>query len=182
MPGPGDLFATAEELLVASAEALDTIPDILGTSFAGAPERQLIAPGIPVHDCCEQLVVWISQIGVGARTPTTLAPDMQINRPTFRVHITRCVPTGRIDKTTKRYIPPEADAITAASEQVEADGWALWNHIFNLINATPEPLLFTKCNDLVQWSALSLNPSGGCAGWEMQFTLGVDGYREVLMT
>ncbi len=179
MAGPGDLFAAAEELLVASAEALDTIPDFLGSSFAGAPERQLIAPGIPVHDCCEQLVVWVSQIGEGARSPGTLAPTMQITRPTLRVHSTRCVPTGRIEKGTNRYIPPEASVVTAAAEQVEADGWALWNHCFNLIN---DDLLFTKCLDLVQWSMLSLNPSGGCAGWEMQFTIGLDGYRETLGT
>jgi hypothetical protein len=177
MAGPGDLFETAAELLLASAEALDTIPDFLGTSFAGAPERQFVAPGLPVHDCCEQLVVWVNPLGEGARSPGTLAADFRINRPTFRVHATRCVPTGTI--VGKRYVPPEPEAISAASEQVLADGWALWNHLFNLINAD---LLFTKCNDLVQWGATQLTPSGGCAGWELQFAVGLDGYNEDLTT
>lgn len=177
MPGPGDLFATAEELLVASAGALDTIPDLLGTSFAGAPERQFIAPGTPVHDCCSQLAVWVSQVGEGARSPTVLAPDMQITRPTLRVHVTRCVPTGKI--VAKKYVPPEAFALTAAAEQIEADGWALWNHTLNLINAD---LLFQKCADIVQWSMIALSPSGGCAGWEMQMTVALDGYPEDLST
>ena len=122
----------------------------------------------------------VSQIGEGARSPGTLAPDFQITRPVFRVHSTRCVPTGKI--VGKQYVPPDAAAITAASAQIEADGWALWNHIFNLLNAEPEPLIFSKCADLVQWSMLTLNPSGGCAGWEMQFTVGVAGYREDMVT
>lgn len=180
MAGPGDLFAAADELLLASAEALDTIPDLLGTAFDGAPERQLISPGAPVHDCCEQLAVWVQPVGAGARSPATLAPDMQITRPTLRVHATRCVPTGRI--VQKQYVPPSAASITAAAEQVHADGWALWNHIFNLINAEPDALLFSKCLDLVQWGMQAITPSGGCAGWEMQFTIGLDGYHEDLST
>jgi len=180
MAGPGDLFATAEELLVAAAEALDTIPDLLGTAFDGAPARQFVAPGNIVHDCCEQLAVWVNPVGEGARSPGTLAPNFQIVRPTLRVHATRCVPTGKI--VGKQYVPPEASAITAAAEQIHADGWALWNHIFNLLNAEPDALLFTRCADLVRWSMTALTPSGGCAGWEMQFAVGLDGYREDLAT
>lgn len=177
---PGDLFASAHELLMAAAEALDTIPDYLGSDFAGAPTRQFVSPGNVVHDCCEQLAVWVNPVGTGARSPQTLSPDMHITRPTLRVHATRCVPTGRIDGKT--YIPPLAEDLSAAAEQTLADGWALWNHISNLLNAEPEPLLFAKCDDLVNWSMSALTPSGGCAGWEMQFTIGLDGYREDLAT
>lgn len=180
MAGPGDLFATAEELLLAAAEALDTIPDFLGTSFDGAPERQVIYYGNVVHDCCSQLAVWVQPVSEGARSPSTLAPDMQIVRPTFHVHATRCVPTGRI--VNRQYVAPTAAAITASAEQVLADGWALWNHLLNLINAEPDALLFSKCGDLVNWSMLALSPLGGCAGWDMQFTVGLDGYNEDLTT
>lgn len=180
MADAGDLFAVADELLAAAAGALDSVPEQLGTHLLGAPIRQLIAPGLPVHDCCEQLVVWVNPVGEGARSGRTMAPHFQITRPTYRVHSTRCVPTGRIEG--KRYIPPEAEAITAASEQILADGWALWNRIFNLINAQPEALLFSRCADLVNWSMNSIQPSGGCGGWEMQFTVGLDGYPEDLST
>jgi hypothetical protein len=180
MAGPGDLFAAAEELLVAAAEALDTIPDLLGTSFAGAPDRQYISPGNVVHDCCEQLAVWVNPVGEGARSPGTLAPGFQITRPTLRVHATRCVPTGTI--VGKRYVPPTTTALSAAAEQIHADGWAMWNHFFNLLNAQPEALLFSKCADLVNWGMTALTPSGGCAGWELFFTIGLDGYREELTT
>jgi hypothetical protein len=174
--GPGDLFATAEELLAAAAEALDTIPDFLGTHLDGAPERQLISAGQPVADCCEQLAVWVNPITEGNRSPLTKAPMMQIVAPTFRVLATRCVPTGQI--VQRKYVPPEAEALTAAAEQHMADGWALWNHLLNLINAD---LLFDRCGDLTRWSELPI-AGGGCAGWELQFTVGLDGYAEELTT
>jgi hypothetical protein len=177
VPGPGDLFETANDLLMASAEALDTVPELLGTHLLGAPERQLISPGNPVHDCCEQLVVWVNPLGTGARTPQTLEPEMHITRPTFRVHATRCVPSGKI--VGKKYVPPSAESLTESAEQLLADGWALWNHINNLMRAD---LLFSQCGDLVNWSSQALSPLGGCAGWEMQFTIGLDGYNEDLAT
>ena len=180
MPGPGDLYDTAYELLLASAEALDTIPDLLGTAFDGAPTRQFVSPGLPVHDCCEQLGVWVNPIAEGARSPQTLAPDTQITRPTFRVHATRCVPSGVV--VAKKYYPPTPEDLSASAQQLYADGWALWNHIFNLINAEPEALLFSKCGDLVNWALQGITPGGGCAGWEMVFVVGLEGYREDLGT
>lgn len=179
MGAPTDLFDTANELLLAAAEALDTIPDLVGTHLVGAPDRQLVGYGTPVHDCCEQLVVWVNPVGEGARSPSVTVPDFQIVRPTLRIHATRCVPTGQI--VAKQYVPPEAEAVSAASEQILSDGWALWNHLFNMLNTEP-PLLFTKCQDLVRWSMTSIQPAGGCGGWEMQFTVGLDGYREDLQT
>lgn len=176
MPGPGDLFDQAHELLLAAAEALDTIPDQLGTGYLGAPERQLISPGQPVLDCCEQLAVWVNPLAEGTRSPGLKAADMRINRPTLRVLATRCVPTGKI--VSKRYVPPPADELTTAGMQHLADGWALWNHLFNLINAE---LLFEKCIELVGWGGTPL-ASGGCAGWELFFSVGIDGYNEVLAT
>ena len=177
MAGPGDLHDTAVELLDAAAGALDSVPELLGTDLLGAPERQLIYYGNPVHDCCEQLVVWVNPIGEGARSPGTLAPVFQIVRPTYRIHFTRCVPTGEI--VAKKYIPPEAADVTEAARQIHADGWAMWNRIFNLINAG---LLFSSCQDLVRWSMIPITPMGGCGGWEMQFTVGLDGYPEELST
>lgn len=177
MAGPGDLYDAAHDLLLAAAEALDSIPDLLGTGFDGAPDRQFVSPGLPVHDCCSQLAVWVNPVGAGARSPTVLAPDFMLARPTFRVHATRCLPTGRI--VSKRYVPPPAADLDAAGEQHLADGWALWNHTFNLVNAD---LLFQKCLDMVAWSMTSITPGGGCGGWELQFTVGLDGYREDLST
>jgi len=175
--GPGDLFETANDLLLAAAEALDTVPDFLGTGFLGAPDRQFIAPGNPVHDCCEQLAVWVNPVGAGSRSPGTLAPVMQITRPTLRVHATRCVPTGRL--VGKQYVPPTPEVLSASAEQHLADGWALWNHIFNLIRAEQ---LFIKCSKII-WDGLrSITPQGGCGGYTLTLRVEKDGYDEVIST
>ena len=177
MPDPGDLFAQAEELLQAAAEALDTIPDYLGSGFLGAPERQFISPGLPVADCCEMLTVWVDPLGEGARTRQTLAATVRINRPTLNLLALRCIPTGKVQGKT--YIPPSTAELNAASEQHLADGWALWNHLFNMVI---EGFLFEACHDLAWNPGLSQTPSGGCGGWRLGFSVGLDGYPEDLTT
>jgi hypothetical protein len=177
MAGPGDLHDLCLELLDAGAEALDTLPDLLDTTYAGAPLRQFVSPGLPVLDCCELLATWADPISEGARTRQTLAADMHISRPTVNLIVTRCVPTGRVEG--KEYVPPDPDDLTAAAAQVNADGWAVWTHLFNLLQ---EDLLFAKCHDLLWNTAPAMTPSGGCAGWRFSFTVGLDGYEETLAT
>ena len=178
MPGPGDLHVYVEELLAAGAEALDTIPDIEGTSLLGAPDRQFVSPGLPVADCCEMLTTWVDPLGEGSRSRQTLTANFRINRPRINLMILRCVPSGRV--ANKTYIPPSADALTASAEQIHADGWAIWNHLFNLIAA--ELLFDGRCVDLLWDPALSQTPSGGCGGWRFGLFVGIPGYPEDLGT
>lgn len=180
MAGPGDLHAVAQELLDAASEALDAIPDLLDDTYAGAPERQFVSPGLPVIDCCELLATWVDPIAVAARSPQVLAADLQVTRPTFNLIVTRCIPMGRMEGS--EYIPPTAAQLTAAAAQTDADAWAIWNHIWNLLQAEPDALIFSKCFDLI-WNAASAQvPSGGCAGWRFSFTAGLDGYSEDIGT
>jgi hypothetical protein len=66
-----------------------------------------------------------------------------------------------------------------SAEQLNADAWALWTHIFNLLHAG---LLFETCGE-VHWDGLrSFGPQGGCGGWTMQLRVSLDGYEEVLST
>jgi hypothetical protein len=68
---------------------------------------------------------------------------------------------------------PVAD-VQAAAEQTNADAWALWNYIFNLISAGE---LFRLC-EKIQWNGLrSIVPSGGCGGWLLVLTVQTDGYE-----
>jgi hypothetical protein len=69
--------------------------------------------------------------------------------------------------------------LAAASEQLNADGWALWNHLYNLWTAG---LLFTVCDE-VFWDFLRpIGPSGGCAGWVLGIHISLDGYNETFST
>jgi hypothetical protein len=70
---------------------------------------------------------------------------------------------------------PDPLDLQAVAEQIAADGWALWNHVFNLHCAGQ---LFSECGG-VYWDGLrSVTPSGGCGGWVMQVRVELDGYQE----
>jgi hypothetical protein len=177
MAGPTDLHAAALELLNASVEALDTIPTYDAT-LDGAPDRAFVASGTPAIDCCDQLTVNVSQVQSAPLAPGGLATGRQIaakiNHVFLIVTITRCYPMPDDQGT-----PPSPDDIQAAAEQLNADGWALWNHLYNLWRADQ---LFTLCDE-VFWDALRpLGPAGGCAGWVLGIHISLDGYEEAIAT
>jgi hypothetical protein len=73
--------------------------------------------------------------------------------------------------------PPDPLDLDASADQINADGWALWNHLFNMVRAD---LLFTLCGE-VFWDGLrSITPSGGCGGYVLQLRVELDGYEESL--
>jgi hypothetical protein len=167
--GPGDLHILAEEFLDACIEALDTIPTYDAT-LAGAPSRTFVAPGPVALDCCEQLAVHVGLISEGH----AVIEAARINHATFTVTASRCVPVPDDQGN-----PPPAAEINAAAEQINADKWALWNHIGNMID---QDMLFDKCCG-VDWGPLSpLQPNGGCGGSVLSITVCLDGYEEVLGT
>lgn len=165
-----DMHALAEEFLAACESALNTTP-------AGAPARSFVAPGQPAADCCPQLTVHVVNVtepfthGGGLAEGHKARLGGRVNHIGLAMTLFRCV-----DMESK--LPSEAELATAA-EQLNADGWALWNHIFNLIRAD---MLFAKC-DGVFWDGLrSLTPEGGCAGWYLLVRVTLDGYEEALGT
>jgi len=180
MPGPGDLHAFAEALLDACVEALDTIP-IYEPDLFGAPERQIISPGTPVWDCCEQLAVHVPLVGEAFTTPGGLdagrrASRARINHVSVTATITRCVPTGA-EGQSGDYQPPTPAALSAAAEQIHADGWALFNHLFNMKSSAE---LLTLCDEMFFDGVIAVVPSGGCAGWTVPVRAVIDGYNELL--
>jgi hypothetical protein len=171
--GPPDLHVLAEEFLAACIEALDTIPDYAPT-LLGAPANAFVGPGITALDCCEQLVVHVGAITEGDAAPGfPAASDARINRVELVVTASRCVPIP----DPKTGTPPSAQAQSLAAEQINADKWALWNHIYSMINAH---LLFDKCCDVI-WGALrAQQTAGGCGGSILSITVCYDGYEEAL--
>lgn len=172
MAGPGDLQDLCQELLDASAEALDTIPTY-EPGLDGAPDRQLISPNTPVWDCCPQLAIYATPVTEADTAPGGLTSGRRttlgrINHVLFSVEIVRCIPTD---------IEPPAAEITAASAQTNADAWALWNHLFNLIESGQ---LLTLCQEVFFEGITAVSPSGGCAGWTANIRVQLDGYQEVL--
>jgi hypothetical protein len=174
--GPGDLHDLADEFLQACIDALDTIP-LFEPDLLGAPDRTFIAPGLPVWDCCEQMAVYVTTVSDAATAPTGLATGRRasfgkVNHVRLNCTITRCIPTideqGRI---------PSSDQLTETARQVDADGWALWNHVFNEWRAGN---IFTLCTEVFFDGLIAANPLGGCGGWNFQLRVALDGYDEDL--
>lgn len=169
--GPTDLFDLEQELLDACVESLDTIP-LFAPGLGGAPERSYVSPGLPAFDCCDQLTVHTPSIVDSPFSPGsftgTSARAATVITVTLVATITRCIPS--------QPEPPVADFL-APSEQTSADGWALRNHLLNMIRAGD---LFTICSE-VFWDGLRfVNPQGGCAGWTLNLRVQLDGYEETL--
>lgn len=173
MSEPGDLYADAQELLAASAASLDTIPGFDPT-LNGAPTRQLIAFAQPVLDCCEQLAVSVVQVQ-DAPTATGLPAGRQVaaklNHVFLAVTISRCYPVA-----DNKGNPPSVADIQEHTRQLDADGWALWNHLYCLWTSGD---LFTFCGEVFWDSLRPLGPSGGCAGWVLGIHKTLDGYCDV---
>jgi len=172
-----DMHTLASDVLAACVASLDTIP-VEDAALDGAPERSYVAPGVPVWDCCEQLVVWVP----GARPQSTRpqGPPGAVGKkhvygmiPIVEVQtvISRCVPTGDVVGT--QYQPPTVTALETAAAQIHADGWALYNGIFNRV---AQGLLSERCSEVVFDGLTAATPAGGCGGWTFTLRMRLDGY------
>ena len=166
--GPLDLQALAEEFLDACVDALDTIPSF-DPGLGGAPGRSFVAPGQPQYDCCPDGQLTVHVPLVSSDPVLTLQNHERRNIVTLTATILRCVPAS--DEAGNYALAAD---LLAAAEQVNADGWALWNGIFNAISSGD---LFRLC-DKIQWLGLrSITPSGGCGGWTLTLSVQFDGYQ-----
>lgn len=169
--GPTDLQDLAQEFLDACIEALDTIPDY-DASLMGAPARTFVAPGPVALDCCDQLAVHVGAVSEGASAPGIPAASIaRINRISFVATASRCVPVPDASGN-----PPSTTEQGEAAEQINADKWALWNHIYNLIRTGD---LFSRCCDVIWGPLAALQPNGGCGGSTLSITVCFDGYDGV---
>ena len=178
----GDLHALAGLLLQSAAEALDSV-NAYAADLEGAQTRQFISPGKPVLDCCDQLAIYVPILSFADTSPGGLeagkrAPRGAINQPTFQIYSTRCIPEGTTS-TSGVYKAPTAAALTASARQINADGWALWNHLYWLQSSG---LLLSLCDAAYFDGISAIEPSGGCAGWISQIRCSINGYEPTFST
>lgn len=168
-----DFKALLDEVLVASEEALDTIPGFDPT-LEGAPAQAYVSGWLPPLDCCDQLTVHSPGV-VEAVTERTLLREgrkiasARINHVGIIVTITRCIPSPDTQGVM------DIAAADHASAQILADGWALWNHIWNLWASDQ---LFTLCGEVFFDGLRPVPPLGGCAGWTLNLRVRLDGYTD----
>ncbi len=181
-----DLHSFAEELRIASIEALDTLP-LISSGLAGAPARTFVSSGRPAFDnCCGDNTDVGGQLSVNYAlvTPKQTNPVVQgttgriqgmVNLVQFNIWIIRCIPTASGPYAE----PPAAIDIDDAATQTDADAWALWNHLYNLVVADQ---LLSMCQEVFFDGLRALDPSGGCGGSVLSLRAQVDGYSEVIST
>lgn len=174
--GPGDLFDLAEELLEVCTAALDSIPDFPGLDeLEGAPTYHFVSDGPPIPDCCDDGMLAVHVNNVTDRFSREGAPqDPKLNVPSLIVSVLRCVPLGSGEGDT--YTPPPAAEIEASARQILADGWALWNHIYNALRADP-PQILTTCQR-AKFVSMQAVREGQCSGWQLAFLAQLDGYED----
>ena len=171
MGDPTDLQTLCLDVLSAAEEALDTIPGF-APGLEGAPARTFINAGQPVFDCCPFLSVNAATIREAPTEPLGLGAgtrhrqDFRLNWVGVQVWIARCAVSGTA--------PPES-SLTEVAEQVNADGWALWNHLWNLARSGD---LVSLCDEVFFDALTPLQPSGGCCGWLLSMRLQLAGYEE----
>jgi hypothetical protein len=102
--------------------------------------------------------------------PPPKASDARIYAVLMVATLFRCVPT-----LSENGDPPTAAAQAAAARQVDADGWALFNHLYEMVRAGD---LFWKCKPVVWEGFNALTPSGACGGWSVAVRVSLDGYFE----
>ena len=175
--GPGDAHDLAVDLLAACVEALDTIPDF-EPGFVGAPARRFVSPGKPAYDCCDgvehgQLTVHIQPVLEGPHQKPTNSYVGRINRVRLNITSLRCIPMQQGGD------PPVPADQTAIAAQLNRDGWAIWNHLYNLQR---EQLLFDQCGEVIWGQLTAVDASGLCGGWTLAITVSLDGYEEVFGT
>jgi len=178
--GPGDLYELCEELLDFCAEALDTIPDFPDPAWLadmdGAPSNRFVSPGPPLRECCDdgQLTVHVQPITDRLHRSNANPGSEKVNLPTLIVTLLRCV----------SIVTEEGEVETPAvqtefAKQHMADGWALWNHIYNLIRAEQ---FLTLCQAADFVAMVPVPVEGMCGGWQLNFQVELEGYAEVLAT
>lgn len=184
MAGPADLHNLAQAYLDVCTDALDTIPVLTSEvpALVGAQEIRHVSPGPPVWDCPEMLIVHVAPLNEADTTPGGLdagrraARYARINHVSLVATSLRCIPT--VEQSASGAINlPTSEEKTAAAKQINADGWALWNHLFNAVHAEE---LLTLCDEVVMVGIIPVIPSGGSAGWAVTARASLGGYQELL--
>ena len=175
MPDATDLQTLCDAVLDASVAALDTIPGF-APGLEGAPARAFVGAGQPVFDCCPQLSVNANIIREAPTEPLGLGAGTR-HRQGFRlslvglqVWIARCAANGAAGE------PPTVEALSLVGEQVNADGWALWNYLWNVNRAGSSDPIVSLCNEWYMDALTPLQPSGGCSGWLLTIRAELSGY------
>ena len=174
MADPTDLNALCDAVLAAAVDALDSIPGF-APGLEGAPARTYVTDGQPALNCPQVTVNVGPSVREGATNPLGLAAgtrirqDFRLNHVGIQVWFTRCRPQD---------IPTNADNMTAHAAQHNADGWAMWNYMWNVNRQGSSDPIVSLCDEWFMDSLTPLQPSGTLSGWVLAVRAELAGYGD----
>ena len=159
---------------VLSNQFLALCADLLATTAGGTPDLAYVYPVRPPIDCCPALIVFMERLTEEQTSPLTppaatghRAAFGRLNLVTLTVWALRCSPRVNDDGSVNLL-----NVLTSAQE-VQQDGWALWNGIYRAIrNGDFKDL----CADVHFGDARPIAEQGGCCGWSFSIRAELDGY------
>lgn len=165
-------YEFATELLAVAAAAL--VP-----TSGGAIARAYVCPGVPAIDC-ETLAVSVLGLGLDQTTPSAppasgqrLVKGGRINLLSFLVTIARdCIPV--VSDTAGGTAAPTPDQLSAASNIVLQDVWAVWAGI-GAAARSADGLFEGQCSILYLDAAVAIETQGMTAGWTIALRTQING-------
>lgn len=168
-PGPTYWADVLESVLSVCCQSLKDTP-------MGMPTNCYVGHSRPADDCCDHLIVWVEQMRPTVQFPNEFAGPDQCHdvRAMMDVVVTLrrpCWPTI-VDNARNPF--PEPSAIDTAATSLLIDIQTMWAAAQQAYDAGS--LWFTPhAPDYIKWGHIRpMQNEGGCAGWEMRFTLDLD--------
>ena len=158
-----------ESILSVACQSLSSTP-------LGMPANCYVGHSRPADDCCDFLAVWIDGLRPTIQFPFEFSDydRCEIVRMMMDVTITLRRPCWPVVVDSAFNPFPEASKIDAASTSLAIDAQALWSGVVQAYDAgalfyTPRPPNYIK------WGSMSpMTNMGGCAGWQLKFTVDLD--------
>lgn len=156
---------------------LDDVCGCLDNTVLGTPKDCFISHREPPDDCCDYLTIWLDQMLPTYNFPevTTRVQKCGDVRRMARVRmklLRSCWPVVK-DNASSPF--PSAEEIQSASEALLIDGNVLWCCVVDAAGGGANCDEWNDCLDFKMDEMVPLKNRGGCAGWEIGFTIELKG-------
>lgn len=158
---------TPDLLHLTAQEVLDCVCDaLMEQSDCGCPCRKFVTIGQPVWDsCCDggQLAAFIDRLYVNGAFPATENGVITCTAPLsaeVTIQLIRCVPTVAEDGTA-----PNAQELSDSSRSIYSDMYIAYRAVICCLAQ------YKKYRRFTMGDSRSVGPQGGCAGFEIRFTV-----------
>lgn len=165
--------STVNSTYLLSQAFLTVCENSLATTVGGTPDLSYVYPSRPPVDCCPALIVWMGLLSEETTSPISppastghRASYGRINLVTLTAWALRCSPPVNNDGSV------DLSEIARVAQEVQQDGWALFNGIYQAVN---DGTFLDICTTVHFDRSAPLEERGGCVGWSMTIRAELNG-------